>query len=220
MELKKIFEFLIDLKFNNNRTWFKENNDRYQNAKLEFEQFIELLLPRLKQIDKGIDVLSAKECMFRIFRDVRFSKNKEPYKTNFGAFVAKGGRKSPYAGYYIHFEPDNSFIGGGIYMPQPPVLKSLRTEIFENTEEYKRIINNSKFKKIFPEIYGEPLKTAPKGFPKDFADIDLLKNKHFAVTHKVNNSFWYENGVIDNIANICKVQYNFNLFFNRVIEAK
>ena len=79
MDLKKIFEFLIDLKFNNNRTWFKENNDRYQNAKLEFEQFIELLLPRLKQIDKSIDVLSAKECMFRIFRDVRFSKNKEPY---------------------------------------------------------------------------------------------------------------------------------------------
>lgn len=191
MDLKKIFEFLIDLKFNNNRTWFKENNDRYQNAKLEFEQFIELLLPRLKQIDKSIDVLSA-----------------------------KGGRKSPYAGYYIHFEPDNSFIGGGIYMPQPPALKSLRTEIFENTEEYKRIINNSKFKKIFPEIYGEPLKTAPKGFPKDFADIDLLKNKHFAVTHKVNNSFWYENGVIDNIVDIYKVQYNFNLFFNRVIEAK
>jgi uncharacterized protein (TIGR02453 family) len=218
MDLKTTFEFLIDLKFNNNRIWFKENNDKYQKAKLEFEQFIETLLPKIKQIDKDIDVSSAKECLFRIFKDVRFSKNKEPYKINFGALVAKGGRKSPNAGYYIHFEPDNSFIGGGIYQPEPKMLKSIRTEIFNNTEVYKKIINNGGFKKCFPEIYGERLKLAPKGFSKDFEDVDLLKNKHYAVVHNVKNSFWFDKNLVDNISDVFKEQYKFNQFLNNIVE--
>ena len=218
MDLKIIFEFLIDLRFNNNRNWFKENNDRYQKAKLEFEQFIDLLIPKLKQIDKSIDVLSAKDCVFRIYKDVRFSKNKEPYKTHFGAFIAKGGRKSPYAGYYIHFEPDNSFIGGGIYQPEPKLLKSIRTQIFEDVETYKVIINNVEFKKYFPEIFGEKLKTAPRGFSKDFADIDLLNNKHYAVSYGVNNSFWFNNKLIENISDVFLKQYKFNQFLNNIVD--
>jgi len=218
MDLKIILEFLIDLKFNNNRVWFKENNERYQKAKLEFEQFIETLIPRIKQIDNDIEVSSGKECVFRIYKDVRFSKDKEPYKINFGAVVAKGGKKSLNAGYYIHFEPDNSFIGGGIYQPQPKILKSIRTKIFEDSENYKKIINNSDFKKYFPEIYGERLKSAPRGFSKDFAEIDLLKNKHYAVAHKVSNSFWFEKKLIDNISDIFKEQYKFNQFLNKIVE--
>ena len=217
MDLNIILEFLIDLKFNNNKIWFKENNDRYQKAKTEFEEFIEILIPKIKQIDKNIDVSSAKECVFRIFKDVRFSKNKEPYKINFGAFIAKGGRKSPNAGYYIHLEPDNSFLGGGVFQPEPAVLKSIRTEIFENAEEYKQIINNERFKKCFPEIIGEKLKSAPRGFAKDFIDIDLLKNKHYAVSHNVKNSFWLEDELFDNISDVFKEQYKFNQFLNNIV---
>ena len=103
-------------------------------------------------------------------------------------------------------------------MPQPLILKAIREEIFENTDNYKKIINNKKFKKYFPEIYGERLKSAPRGFPKDFEDIDLLKNKHFAVTHNVENPFWFENNLNDNILKIFKVQYQFNQFLNNIVK--
>lgn len=217
MDAKLIFEFLVDLQFNNNRKWFGENHDRYQHARSEFEQFVEILIPEIHQIDDSIDVTSAKECIFRLYRDVRFSKNKEPYKTNFGAYIAKGGRKSQYAGYYVHFEPDQSFIGGGIYMPEPAILKLIRQGIYENTEAFKNIINNGKFNKFFPDIYGEPLKTAPKGFPKDFPDIDLLKYRHYAVTHQITNSFWFQKDVMDKVIDIFKIQHPFNQFLNKVI---
>ncbi len=219
MDLKLILEFLIDLKFNNNKAWFKENQDSYRQAKAEFEEFIGILLPRIKQLDESIDVASPKECIFRIFRDVRFSKNKEPYKTNFGALIARGGRKRSYAGYYIHVEPDESFIGGGVYMPESNVLKTIRTEIYENTGEFKQIIYNNEFRNYFPEIYGDKLTLAPKGFPKDFKDIDLLKYKHYAVAHSVKNSFWTESeDLIEDLMDIFSVQYPFNLFLNRAIK--
>ncbi len=217
MNLNLIIDFLIDLQFNNNRNWFKENNERYLKAKGEFEQFIDLLIPELKQLDDSIDISSSKESIFRIFRDVRFSKNKEPYKTNFGAFLAKGGRKSSYAGYYIHIEPDRSFVGGGIYMPEPRILHSIRTEVYENIEEFKRIINNQNFKKYYSEIYGDKLKMSPKGFPKNFPDIDLLKYKHYAVTYTVNNSFWSGKEVIETLMDVFRAQYPFNQFLNRAV---
>ena len=149
MDLQNAFQFLIDLKFNNNRPWFNDNKERYLIAKNDFYLFVEELIVLLKNQDKSIDVNSAKECVFRIYRDARFSKNKEPYKTNFGAFISKGGKKSPYAGYYIHFEPDNSFMGGGIYQPTPILLKSIRTQIFENCNEYQEILDQKDFKKQF-----------------------------------------------------------------------
>jgi len=212
-----ILEFLIDLQFNNNKIWFNENNDRYQVSKTGFEQFIETLIPKLKRMDDSINVTSPKECIFRIYRDVRFSKDKEPYKTNFGALIAKGGRKSPFAGYYIHIEPDKSFIGGGIYMPESNVLKAIRTEIYENIKEFNNIINSSSFKKYFPEIYGDKLKMAPKGFPKDFKDIDLLKYKHYAVAFPVENSFWLDRSIFENLMDIFHTQYPFNKFLNKAL---
>lgn len=218
MNLKIILDFLIDLKFNNNRNWFNENKDQYLAAKLEYEKFIELLIPEIKKFDKDINVSLAKECVFRIYRDVRFSKNKEPYKINFGASIAKGGRKSPNAGYYIHFEPDNSFIGGGIYQPDSKTIKSIRTAIVNDSEKYKSIINKPSFKKVFPEIYGEQLKSAPRGFSKDLECIDLIKNKHYVVTKNIDNSFWLKDNVIEEIAKILKVQYEFNQFLNDNID--
>lgn len=218
MELRNTFEFLVDLRLNNERNWFKENENRYKLAKLEFENYIDLLIPELKKIDETIDVISAKSCMFRIFRDVRFSKNKEPYKNNFGAFIAKGGRKSPFAGYYVHFEPDGSFLGGGIYMPQPNYLKAIRTTIFNNPKKYMNIIDNPKFKEVFGGIYGEKLKTAPRGFPKDFPDIDLLRNKHYAVIKNIDSEFWFKKDNIKKATKIFEVQYEFNKYLNEIVK--
>lgn len=218
MDLKTTFEFLIDLKFNNNRNWFTENKDRYLQAKAEFDNLIDTIIPRLKTIDLSITVTSAKESVFRIYRDVRFSKNKEPYKTNFGALMGKDGRKSPFAGYYLHFQPDESFVGGGIYQPDGLTLKALREGIYNNIDEFKSIINNPDFKDLFPEIHGEKLKTAPKGFPKDFPEIEWLKHKHYAVLHPISNDDWFKEDVVNRILKIYKVQSKYNHFLNGLLE--
>ena len=168
-------------------------------------------------MDPDVDVFHAKECVYRIFRDVRFSKDKSPYKTHFGAFIAPGGRKSPYAGYYFQVDPEESFLGGGAYMPQSPYLKAIRKEIFEHPSEYKKIINSKKFKEYFNEIYGEKLKTAPRDFPKDWPDIDLIRNKHYAATHHVDADFWRSGNIHDEIIKVLKVQYPFNKFLNGAI---
>tara|TARA_B110000971_G_scaffold43691_1_gene43348 strand:+ start:2237 stop:2896 length:660 start_codon:yes stop_codon:yes gene_type:complete len=218
MDLQNTFQFLIDLKFNNNRPWFNANKDRYLAVKKDFDEFIETLIPLLKNQDQSIDVTSAKECVFRIYRDARFTKNKEPYKTSFGAHISKGGRKSSFAGYYIHLEPDNSFIGGGIYDPSPELLKNIRTQILENTDEYKAILAEKTLKADFSILEGEKLKMAPKGFPKDFKDIDLLKNKHFIVSKKIENETWFDLDLKVKITNSFKTQQSFNTFLNRAVK--
>ena len=217
MGLHKAVDFLEKLKTNNNREWFQANKRLYDDAKGEFEQLIAMLIPVVRGIDSGVDVVNPKECLFRIFRDVRFSKDKSPYKANFGAFIAKGGRKSPYAGYYLHIEPGASFVGGGAYMPESQYLKAIRTEIFENAEEYKAIITSDDFRKYFGGMFGEKLKTAPKGFPKDFADIDLLKNKHYAVAHRVEDGFWLSDTLVEKVTEIFSVLYVLNKFLNNAI---
>ena len=122
--MKNVIPFLQDLKENNNREWFQDNNQRYQLAKDEFETFIADLLPRMADLDTELSGLEPKQCIFRIYRDVRFSKNKSPYKTNMGAAITRGGRKSHFATYYFHVEPGSAFAGGGIWQPASPILKA------------------------------------------------------------------------------------------------
>lgn len=215
-----VLAYLEDLKKNNNRDWFNTNKSRYVAAKEEFELFVNNLIPEIREIDNSIGVVTAKDCVFRIYRDVRFSTNKEPYKTNMGAYISRDGKKGKFAGYYIHIEPDNnSFIAAGIHMPDADTLKEIRIEIMENTDEMKKIINDSKFKNIFPEIYGEKLKTAPKGFPKEFKDIELLKFKSYAIVHKLDDKFVKnETNLKDSLIDLYKIAHPFNTFINRVIE--
>ncbi len=182
--MKQIITYLKELQQNNNRDWFHQNRKQYETARSQFESFVDALIFDLGQMDNSLKNLQAKDCIFRINRDVRFSKNKEPYKLNFGAHIALGGRKSERGGYYIHIQPGGeSFAGGGIYMPQAEVLKKIRKEITWNTDSYKRIINDNLFVKTFGCIYGEKLKTRPKGFD-DFTEPELIRNKHYAVVHK------------------------------------
>jgi uncharacterized protein (TIGR02453 family) len=178
-------DFLRDLAQNNNREWFAANKPRYEKAKKNFELFAQDLLTHLQSIDSSLASIELKQCLYRIYRDVRFSKNKDPYKTHFGVYIAKnGGRNSLFAGYYFHLDPNESFFGGGIYMPQPEYLKMLRKEIYYQIEEFKGILNEPKFKKFYTGIDPiDTLKKAPVGFPKDFPEIDLLKNKHYFASH-------------------------------------
>ncbi len=220
MNMEVVLNFLEALKNNNNKEWFDKNREVYKKAKTVFDSFVNILILEAKKVDKSIDITEPKESVFRIFRDVRFSKNKSPYKTNFGAYIKRGGRKSIYPGYYIHIEPGDSFIAGGIYMPEPGVLKAVRERIFEYTDEFKAILNSAEFKKHFDGMYDEKLKNSPRGFPKDFPDVELLKYKHYIVSEPVKDKFWLSPNVIKNIKGIFKAQYPFNQFINKAIKEK
>lgn len=212
-----ILKFLGDLSQNNDRDWFNAHKGQYEHARKVFEAFINELIPAIRQFDPLIDMITAKDCMFRIYRDVRFSKEKSPYKTNMGAYITRGGKNSPFAGYYVHVEPGQSFLAGGIYMPMPDVLKKVRDEVYYNIEEYKNIILAPSFQKVFGMI-DDPAKLVnpPKGYPKDFPDIDLLKLKSYAVMHYVSNEQVIDENYIAYALNIFKELNPLNNFFNRI----
>ncbi len=213
-----IFSFLKNLTLNNNKIWFEENKEGYLQAKEDFEKYIEKLILLVQQIDPKIGHPHAKECIFRIYRDVRFSKNKQPYKNNFGAYISHGGRKSPYSGYYLHIEPDNSFLGGGAYCPQPAELKAIRQKIIDSPQEYKDIIENTSFKKVFPEIIGEKLKTAPKGFAKDDPNIELIKLKSYTLLLSLDDKTIQSTTIENKIKSVFTLMKPYNDFLNQAIK--
>lgn len=218
--LEKSISFLRKLKENNYKEWFHENKPMYDEAKKEFEDFVFGFLHEACQIDKTIGPVEPKNCIFRIFRDVRFTNDKTPYKTNFGAYVAKGGgRKSEYAGFYVHIEPGNSMLAGGVWMPQPDILKAIRNEIFHNVEEFSEILTSKDFKHYFGEISKEDmLKTAPKDFPKDWPNIDLLKYKSYTLGKSLSDETVNSDKFMEEIRNVFTAMLPFNNFMNQVIE--
>ncbi len=212
-----VFSFLEQLKLNNDRDWFHENKKLYDQAKTDFELFVNLMINEVGKFDKEVVSVSAKESIFRIFRDVRFSGDKSPYKTNFGAFVSAGGKKSSMAGYYFHVEPGNCMLAGGIYMPPSPALKAVRQEIYENTEEFKEIISAPDFINNFHQLEGDKLSAAPRGFPRDFKDIDLLKYKNYLVMHELRDKELKEKDFLTKMSSVYKAMTPLNHFINRAI---
>jgi len=213
-----LLNFLKELKDNNHKPWFDENRERYQNLRKEMVRLIQELIPQIAQFDPSILPLEPKDCIFRINRDIRFSNDKTPYKTNMGAYMARGGRKSPYGGYYLHIEPGGSFLAGGIYQPSSAVLKEVRSEIYYDVEKFKSIILDKTFKTYFKEIWSEKLKSAPRGFPSDWPDIELLKYKHYTVIHDLQDNKIIQKDFPDFAIKVFKVLQPFNTYFNRVIE--
>jgi len=186
MDASTVLDFLTQLTLNNNREWFQQNKTWYEKSRKEVEAFVSEMITAISAIDPALQTPAMKDCIFRIFRDVRFGADKSPYKTNFGAFIARGGRKSSNPGYYFHFEPGQSMLAGGGYMPQPEILKLLRNEVYYHSDELKRIIEKPSFRKYFNELGDfDKLKKAPKDFPADFADIDLLKYRSYIVSHNI-----------------------------------
>jgi len=184
-------KFLTNLANNNNKGWMDGNRDQYLAAKVDFEQLITQLIDKTGAIDADIEPLEAKNCVFRINRDIRFSKDKSPYKTNMGAFMAKGGKKSKFAGYYFHCQPGASFVGGGLWMPMPADLQRVRQEIDYNLDAFQKIIDNKKFKAQYPglEMSSEyTLNRPPKGYDDSNPAITYLKMKSYVTTQKVSDA--------------------------------
>jgi uncharacterized protein (TIGR02453 family) len=212
-----IFDFLKELKANNDREWFQANKDRYNKARQAFESFINDLIPMIRTVDPLVDMITAKDCIFRIYRDVRFSGDKSPYKSNMGAYIARGGKKSVMAGYYVHFEPGESFLAGGLYMPPAETLKKIRDEIYYNAEDFKNIICNKAFSDVFGMLDDpDKMKNPPKGFSKDFPDIDLLKFRSYAAIHPVTDQVALSENYPGYAINVFQALYPLNAYFNRM----
>jgi uncharacterized protein (TIGR02453 family) len=189
MEMQDILKFLKDLSKNNDRTWFEKNKPRYLEAKQGFEDLVAALLKEFTKFDSGLDGLDPRKLPFRIYRDVRFSKDKRPYKVNMGAGFSPNGKLVQEPGYYLHIEPGNkSFIAGGIYMPDATNLSKIRQEIDYNFDKLKKVTNDKKFKVLYASFDDfDKLKTAPKGYAKDHAHIELLKLKSFIVSRALTD---------------------------------
>ena len=176
-------KFLKDLKKNNNKPWFEKNRKVYENAKADFAAFIQQVIDVYGRKDDSIKNLLAKDCMFRINRDVRFSKDKSPYKSNFGASINKGGKKAwNFAGYYFQVQPGRNFAGGGIWMPEPNELKKVRQEIDYNFTDFKKIIGAKKFKSVYGDLDRSAeflLSRVPKGYEPGNPAAEYLKLKSF-----------------------------------------
>ena len=195
------FRFLKSIQKNNNKVWFDKNKPAYLSAKEDVGALVDEVIAELVKIDKTLAGLSSKDCVFRIYRDVRFSKDKRPYKTNLKASINAGGKKVMVPGYYLHLEPGKSFLAGGLWMPPGEELKKIRQEIDYNGKDINKIISNPAFKKYygtFDQSY--KLKTTPKGYAKDHKDIEILKLTSFIVWHPfkdtevLNKSFVKEIG--------------------------
>lgn len=212
-------KFLKLLAKNNNKVWFDEHKSDYQNAKADYESVVQQIIDGLAKQEPVLIGLQVKDCTFRIYKDTRFSKDKTPYKTNMGASFAPGGRKTPRPGYYFHLEPGgNSFAGGGLWMPEAPVLKKVRQEIDYNFEEFQQIISNKEFIRYFGKIEGESLKTAPQGYLPDNPAIAYLKLKSFTVWHHISDDAALQPALVREILKIFSVMQPFVKFMDRALD--
>ena len=220
MKIDTILQFLNELKVNNNREWFAENKQRYDSLKSEFEQMCKELILEISKFDEDIKHVEVKDCVFRIYRDTRFSHDKTPYKTHFGAYIASaGGRKSPRGGYYIHLDPAGCFVGLGVWGPEPNILKALRQSVFDNIDELNEIRQSPGFSKYFDKFFDEDkLKTVPQGFPKDFQEAELLKLKHYLVDYKFDDAFLQSDDFVQKVAEVLKAGYPLNRFLNYTVD--
>ena len=215
--MKTVLQFLNDLAANNNREWFEAHKNRYLECRDKVLFATEVLMNEIRKFDQNLPVTDAKDCLFRIYRDVRFSEDKKPYKTHFGAFIAKGGRKSEYPGYYFHIQPGESFMGGGLYMPAPPILKALREHIAVHGNELEKIMNDDNFKSSLPEVYNDRIKTAPKGYPVNHPYIELLRYRSFAFTAHVSDKSLIDGTFFSQAVDAYRNLHKANEFMNEAI---
>ncbi len=212
---QKTLDFLSDLKKNNDRTWFNNHKNDYESALANFTDMVAMLLHGISTFDERLIGVQPKECLFRIYRDVRFSKDKSPYKTWLSAAMQGGGKNGLFPGYYIHIEPGNIYLGGGIWHPQKESLQNIREYIINHDAEFEKIVMDQSFKNHFGELSGEQLKTAPKGYPKDHPQIKWLRYKDFLAGSTKNNVDFSSNKIIEEFIGDYKAMYPFIQFLNK-----
>jgi uncharacterized protein (TIGR02453 family) len=220
---KETLLFLEDLKSNNNREWFLANKKRYDEYKKEYHQLIADLLEIMKPKDASLEMLEVKNCTFRINRDIRFSKDKSPYKTHMGIWLRSGSLSGEAPGYYIHIEKDASFVGGGLYCPMPEQIQKIRKEINFFYEDLQSILIDNSFKSTFGTLNRDEnstLKNPPRGYEKDNPAIEYLKLKSFTATQKINNVDLTKNDFVAKISEKLLALKPLNEFINRALNSE
>lgn len=218
--VSELLAFLRELKEHNDREWFAGHKPRYQELKEGFEELVNQLIGKIAVWDEEVANLKAKDCVYRIYRDVRFSPDKSPYKTHFAAYICGfRGKNSGRCGYYFHLEPGNCLLGGGCYCPEPALLKRLRQDIYDNMEEFTSIVRDPEFVAEFKEIDTDgKLKKVPAPFPADFPEAELLKYKNYDVM-SVKPDKWFEcEKVLEKAEEVFKKMYKYNRFLNYTID--
>ncbi len=218
MDLKPTIDFLKELKDNNHKEWFDENRKTYEVCRKNFLELTQTLIDGIAQFDAELTGVDAKKCVFRINRDIRFSKDKTPYKTNFGALMGAEGKKTEGTGFYVHIAPDHNFVGGGIYKPPTDKLAAIRQEIDYNPDALSNLINSKDFKETFGEIQGEKLQTAPKGYAKDHPHIDLLRFKSFYVLKEFSDKELNAEGFVETALETYKKASKFNEYLKVALD--
>ena len=218
--MKEVVSFLRDLAKNNNKTWFDANKSRYKEAQAIFNDFAEKLIVGIGEFDPSVRNLTVKDCTYRIYRDIRFSKDKTPYKNHMGAFVAPGGKKSCHSGYYFHIEPqDSHYLGGnmlcaGAYMLDPKALKSVREEIVVNGANFDKDIKSVKSLNFESDM----MKKVPAGYDPNYEYAEYLKCRNFLMSKYVDDSFILSDNLLDNVLETFKETVDFNNMLNMAID--
>jgi uncharacterized protein (TIGR02453 family) len=214
-------KFLSSIKKNNNKAWFETHRPAYEAARIDYANFVDLVIDELQKSDPTITGLTSRDCVYRFYRDVRFSKDKTPYKNYFGATIKRGGRKTRYAGYYFHCMPGGSFAGGGLWMPEPEHLKTVRQEIDYNYDEFLSIVRDKNFKKYFGDLHKSEdisLVNAPKGYEKDNPAVPYLKLKCLIAETEIGDEELTKSTLHRKVINVFKAIQPLLNFINRSLD--
>ncbi|GAA4325071.1 DUF2461 domain-containing protein [Mucilaginibacter gynuensis] len=219
MITKETLDFLKDITVNNNREWFMDNKPRHDKARENVIDFTGELIKEVHKIDPAVDEnLDPKKCVMRIYRDVRFSPDKTPYKRNFGISLSRQAKGVRGSEYYIHIEPAKAFVAGGYWMPEAAHLKAIRQEIDYNAHELKSIVDEPGFVKLFGNFRDqEKLKTLPRDYAADNENIELLKLKSFIAFRNLEDKELLQKDLVKNVADLCSKIYPLNVFINNAI---
>jgi uncharacterized protein (TIGR02453 family) len=215
---KDTYEFLESLKENNNREWFTENKAWYERGKSDFESLVSEIINGIAAFDSQIGHPEAKRCVFRIYRDIRFSPDKTPYKTHFGAVIRPQGLDKS-SGYYIHISPEESFVSCGHYMLRPDQIKKVRKGIYDDFEMFSSILNEKHFKKEIGDLFRDEdaLQRVPNGFDKEHPAAEYMKLKHFYAVKDIPQKKFFEKDIAEYIVSIYKQMYPLNEFLNDLL---
>ena len=218
MDMRQILDFLSVLRENNNKAWMETHQADYRQVRNTFIEITHFLIKGMGQLDQSIANLEPNRCIFRMNRDIRFSKDKSPYKTNMGAHLTPGGRIGGHAGYYLHIEPHGqSFLAGGVYQPSSDALKKIRQEIDYNADDLIKTIHASRFKKLFGVLQGTKLKKTPQGYHAGHPQAELLKMKSFVAMYPASDSMVTQKYFLSHVLEIFQDIMPLNKFLNTAI---
>ncbi len=213
-----IFDFLKRIAAHNSREWFAEHRAEYEEARTVFEQMTERLIRRIMTFDESVKHVQVKDCTYRFYRDTRFSEDKSPYKRHLGAYINARGKKSFHGGYYFHLEPGGCMLAGGSYCLPADMLRAVRQSVVDEIDEFRSIVEDGEFRRYFPVIGEQRLKTAPKGFPKDFPYMEYLRPKDYSVACCVPDDFFRTDDWLDRAEHVFRVMKPYIDFVNYTID--